>query len=106
VLGVDKNTLRSWPADRVPYTTVGVRGDRRYRPEDLEAFVRARRQGARRAEQDRAMLRATERIRSVQSADRSMAVVVRTLEGAGRQELAQRLRSARAVLHALADTRD
>ena len=42
-LHVDPNTVKRIPRDELPYIVVSTRGDRRYLPEDVAAFLRARR---------------------------------------------------------------
>jgi excisionase family DNA binding protein len=40
LLGLSKVTLRRWTRDgRLPCIRIGSRGDRRFRPSDLEAYV-------------------------------------------------------------------
>jgi hypothetical protein len=41
-LGVHVNTLKRIPPERLPFYRVTERGDRRYRPEDLERYLRER----------------------------------------------------------------
>ena len=39
-LGVHTNTLRRWAEDgKVPFVRIGKRGDRRFRPADLDALL-------------------------------------------------------------------
>ena len=43
MLGVSKVTLRRWSADgKLPCIRLGGRGDRRFRPQDLESYIRSR----------------------------------------------------------------
>ncbi|KKP68178.1 MAG: binding domain, excisionase family protein [Candidatus Roizmanbacteria bacterium GW2011_GWA2_35_19] len=40
ILGVNPETLRRWDKEgKLPAVKVSVRGDRRYKPEDIEKFI-------------------------------------------------------------------
>ncbi|MCL4366718.1 helix-turn-helix domain-containing protein [Patescibacteria group bacterium] len=40
ILGVNPETLRRWDKEgKLPAVKVSVRGDRRYKPEDIERFI-------------------------------------------------------------------
>lgn len=41
-LGVHVNTVKRLPPEELPYFRVTTRGDRRYRPEDVDAFIERR----------------------------------------------------------------
>jgi DNA-binding transcriptional MerR regulator len=101
-LGVVKNSVRSWPASELPYHRIGRRGDRRYRAADVVAYIDARQVGRRGAVLE---LRTLERMAEIREADRTFATVTKVLDGAGRGELARRLRHARAIVNDLLDTR-
>ena len=38
-LGVHPNTVKRIPACELPYMRIGSRGDRRYHPDDLQAYI-------------------------------------------------------------------
>ena len=42
MLGLHYNTMTRIPPSEIPFFRVGVRGDRRYRREDVEAYIRRR----------------------------------------------------------------
>ncbi len=43
ILGVNPETLRRWDKEgKLPAVKVSVRGDRRYKPEDIEKFINQR----------------------------------------------------------------
>jgi hypothetical protein len=42
VLGVHPHTVKRIPPDELPYFRVGLRGDRRYRVADVDAYVTRR----------------------------------------------------------------
>lgn len=44
-LGLTSQTVKAIPVERLPYTRVNERGDRRYRPEDVDAYLASRRVG-------------------------------------------------------------
>jgi hypothetical protein len=46
-LGVDKNAIRRWPPDELPYHVVGPRRDRRYRDRDVADYIDSRARGVR-----------------------------------------------------------
>jgi hypothetical protein len=106
-LGVDKNSVRAWPADELPYHRIGRRGDRRYRAVDVAAYAASRREGSGVSSPPAPALAPTvTRLYELHTADRTLAVVTRVLEGAGRSELAGRLRDARGVFADLSDLSD
>jgi excisionase family DNA binding protein len=41
-LGIHNNTAKRIPPDELPYFRVAARGDRRYRLEDVEAYIERR----------------------------------------------------------------
>jgi hypothetical protein len=38
-LGIHNNTVKKIPASELPYFRVGARGDRRYLPSDVDAYI-------------------------------------------------------------------
>jgi excisionase family DNA binding protein len=50
-LGIHVNTVKRIPACELPYMRVTNRGDRRYHPEDVQAYIDQRTGGERRPDQ-------------------------------------------------------
>jgi len=43
MLSLNVNTVKRIPPTELPFYRIGTRGDRRYRPEDIEQYLREKR---------------------------------------------------------------
>lgn len=105
-LSVDKNAIRSWPADELPYHVVGPRRDRRYKAGDVADYIESRSRGFPRDELVTGAGGRLERIRADQRITRTLANATRQVANAGDDELARQLRQARSLISERLDLRD
>ena len=93
VLGVNASALRRWPPDKLPFHVVGARRDRRYRSDDIAAYLETR------TAADSAASALVERAREAQEIQRTMVLAARQAELAGEAELARRIRHVRSIVN-------
>ena len=105
-LGIDRNAIRRWPPDELPYHAIGPRRDRRYRSEDVADYIESRARGARKTDASPWAGGRLERIRQEHEVSRTLGAAMRVVSRSGDEELARRLRTARSLISERLDIND